>query len=155
AAEIDTTGMTRPCVIFNDASQARSEVLEVASGDGPMLAAVSVPACGYTTVDLAAPHAAPRIAVEVSDHALENDVLRVEWDADGLLTSVHDKQHAREVLAPGSRGNLFQLHDDNPKEFDAWNVDRDYLDHRVDLTALSSIEVIADAGLRGAVRFVR
>ena len=35
----------------------------------------------------------------------------------------------REVLAPGARGNLFQLHDDNPKEFDAWNVDIDYLDH--------------------------
>jgi alpha-mannosidase len=68
---------------------------------------------------------------------------------------VFDKEHDREVLAAGARGNVFQLHDDNPKEFDAWNVDLDYLDHRVDLTAVSSIAVVERDARRGAVRFVR
>ena len=82
-------------------------------------------------------------------------MLRVSWDDDGLLTSVFDKENNREVLAPGARGNLLQLHDDNPREFDAWNVDIDYLDHRTDITDVSSIEVVERGPLRAAVRMVR
>jgi alpha-mannosidase len=48
-----------------------------------------------------------------------------------------------------------QLHDDNPREFDAWNVDIDYLDRRVDITDVSSIEVVERGPLRGGVRIVR
>jgi alpha-mannosidase len=72
-----------------------------------------------------------------------------------LLTSVFDKEHDREVLAEGARGNVFQLHDDHPKEFDAWNVDLSYLDSVIDLTAVSAIEVVDDGPVRVAVRFVR
>jgi len=69
----------------------------------------------------------------------ENEFLRVTWDDDGLLTSVFDKENDREVLAPGERGNVFQLHEDLPRDFDAWNVDLDYFDRRVDLTGLASM----------------
>ncbi|HTK16635.1 MAG TPA: alpha-mannosidase [Acidimicrobiia bacterium] len=154
ASRIDTTGMTSPQVVFNAASQARRELVEIEVDGEQKLVPVDVPACGYVAIDAAAPtRTAP--AVAASDRVLENELLRVTWDSDGLLTSVFDKENDREVLAPGARGNLFQLHDDNPKEFDAWNVDIDYLDHRVDLTALTSIAVVENDARRGAVRFVR
>ena len=86
---------------------------------------------------------------------LENELLRVTWDADGLLTSVFDKERGREVLAPGRRGNLFQLHDDNPQDYDAWNVDIDYLDSSVDLVGAPTIEIVESGPQRGAVRFER
>ncbi len=156
AGQIDTTGMTHPCVVFNAGSRDRRELLELTVDDAPVLVPVDVPACGYTTIDVgAAQPPASMSSVMVSDRSLENELLRVEWDGDGLLTSVFDKEHDREVLAAGARGNVFQLHDDNPKEFDAWNVDLDYLDHRVDLTAVSSISVVERDARRGAVRFVR
>ena len=61
---------------------------------------VAVPACGYSTIDLDA--ARPSFAaVTVTDRLLENELLRVTWDDDGLLTSVYDKEFRREVLAPG------------------------------------------------------
>jgi alpha-mannosidase len=113
-----------------------------------------VPACGYSTIDLDA--ARPSFeAVTVTDRLLENELLRVTWDDDGTLDSVFDKEHRREVLAPGARGNVFQLHDDNPVDFDAWNVDIEYLDHRVDLTAVTSIDVVEHDPLRAGVRIVR
>ena len=125
--------MTRPFVVFNAGSRNRRELVEIPTGDEPELVSVAVPACGYSTIDLDA--ARPSFeAVTVTDRMLENELLRVTWDDDGLLTSVFDKEHRREVLAPDARGNLFQLHDDNPHDFDAWNVDIEYLDHRVDLT---------------------
>ena len=61
----------------------------------------------------------------------------------------------REVLTPGSRGNLLQLFDDNPARWDAWDIDIDYQDHGVDLLELSAHQVEVPGGLRGAVRFTR
>ena len=156
-AEVDSPQYGRPAVVFNATSRARTELVDVA-GDGeagPRLVPVEVPACGYAIIDLAAEAPSPAAPVAVTDRSLENELLRVEWDADGLLTSVFDKENGREVLEAGARGNLFQLHDDNPKEFDAWNVDRSYLDHHVDLTSLTSVEAVEREPLRGAVRFVR
>ena len=70
---------------------------------GPSSFPSRCPACGYATIDLeAARHAARAAAgVTVSDRSLENELLRVSWDDDGLLTSIFDKEHGREVLAPG------------------------------------------------------
>ena len=156
AEQVDTTGMARPFVVFNAASRDRHELAEI-EVDG---ASKLVPVVGARVrlrgdrprraapTWLARGHRSPTARSRTS-------VLRVTWDDDGLLTSVFDKEHDREVLAPGARGNLFQLHDDNPREFDAWNVDIDYLDHRVDLTDVSSIEVVERGPLRAGVRFVR
>jgi alpha-mannosidase len=154
ANQIDTTGMSRPHVVFNAASRDRRDLVALEVDGEPKFVPVEVPACGYLAIDADAV-LQPAPAVIVSERLLENERLRVSWDDDGLLTSVFDKEHDREVLAPGARGNLFQLHDDNPKEFDAWNVDIEYLDHRVDLEAVSSITVVENDAHRGAVRFVR
>ena len=150
AARVDTGGRARPLVAFNAASRDRRELVELEPG---VFARVDVPACGYTLVDLDALDQTGD--VRVADGVLENEVLRVAWDADGLLTSVFDKGHEREVLARGRRGNLFQLHDDNPQDYDAWNVDIEYLDSWVDLTDAPTIVVVESGPLRGAVRFER
>jgi alpha-mannosidase len=93
--------------------------------------------------------------VAVGEGWLDNGLLRVEWDGDGLLTSVRDLVAGRQVLAAGERGNLFQAHDDHPRAFDAWDVDRTYLDQVTDLVAVDSIEVVERHPLRGSVRFIR
>jgi alpha-mannosidase len=79
----------------------------------------------------------------------------VQWDERGLLTSIWDKVAAREVLATARLGNLLQLHDDNPARWDAWDLDIEYLEHKVDLVELSGQQVEISGGLRGAVRFIR
>jgi alpha-mannosidase len=130
--------------VFNATSASRGAVVEV---DGE-LTLVAAPACGAATLE---PLAAPRVTV--TDRSLENANLRVLWDDDGLLTSVVDKMADREVLA--GRGNVFQLHEDNPVNYDAWDVDLTYLDSVVDLVDVESIEIVCDQPLRGEVRVVR
>lgn len=143
---------------FNPASSGRVELAEC---DGvPAIAAV--PACGWATVE---PLDAGEIRVVLDssgmgtaaagDGWIENDFLRVAWDSDGLLTSVWDRRADREVLAPGERGNLFQIHEDHPRAFDAWDVDREYLDAKTDLTAVESVEVVEVGPARAGVRMVR
>ena len=56
-----------------------------------------------------------------SDGALENEFLRVEVDQAGVVNSIWDKQAGREVLS--GPGNILEVHDDNPRRWDAWDLD--------------------------------
>ncbi len=142
---------TGDLVAFNPSSTDRTEVVELPDGS---LALVSAPACGWSTV---LPDRSPGSGdqVTIGEGWLDNGLLRVEWDCDGLLTSVWDIVAGRQVLADGERGNLFQLHDDHPRAFDAWDVDRTYFEHVTNLVAVDSVEVVERHPLRGAVRFIR
>ena len=136
-------------VVWNPSSHDRSEVVDLPDGT---LERVSVPACGWAPVQSSPGETAP---VQVRDGSVDNGILRVTWDSDGLLTSVWDQEVGREVLAPGRSGNLLQLHEDTPKAFDAWDVDRSYLDRVTDLVEVESIEIVERESLRAGVRFVR
>ena len=156
AGAITSRAQTKLCgagdeiVVFNVNSHPRREVIDVAG----RLQFAEAPACGWTSPGEQASFA-PEQAVLVSDRAMENELLRIQWDERGLLTSIWDKVAAREVLASGQVGNLLQLHDDNPARFDAWDLDIEYLENKVDLVELSRFQVEISGGLRGAVRFIR
>lgn len=135
-------------MVFNASSYDRREVLEVDPGDFEM---VTAPACGWAPLRPSGDDG----AVEVGDGWMDNGLLRVHWDTDALLTSIWDHEAGREVLAEGRRGNLFQLHEDHPRHFDAWDVEREYFDHVTDLVAVDSVEVVQRDRRRAGVRIVR
>ncbi|WP_354598365.1 glycoside hydrolase family 38 C-terminal domain-containing protein [Streptomyces sp. JL1001] len=98
------------------------------------------------------------VTAEASDSGglvLDNGLLRVVVDGDGLVPSVHDLVAGREVLVPGARANLLQLHPDHPNHWDAWDIDRHYRNTRTDLTAADSVSLVEEGPLRAAVRVVR
>ena len=88
-------------------------------------------------------------------HVLDNGVLRVVVDADGLLASVRDLAADREALAPGERGNLLQIHPDFPNMWDAWDVDSFYRNTVRDLTGAEEVAVEEAEGGGVAVRVRR
>ncbi|MFD3911384.1 alpha-mannosidase [Streptomyces sp. NPDC058603] len=152
--------------VWNAAPFARRDVVaarasEVAEGvvtqplaDGEVLAPALARAVAPGTFTTLAP--AP-VTAEPADggFVLRDQRLEVVIDADGLLASVRDLVAGREVLAPGGRGNLLQLHPDHPNQWDAWDIDRHYRHRHTDLTAAGSVELIEEGPLRAAVRVVR
>ncbi|MEV6192422.1 glycoside hydrolase family 38 C-terminal domain-containing protein [Streptomyces sp. NPDC051920] len=130
--------------VLNASPYERTEV----AGDG----VVTVPGLGAAVVP-AGP--GPVVRAERADGAilLENDRLRVRIDAAGLLTSVRDLVHDREVLC--GPGNLLQLHPDHPNAWDAWDIDRHYRRTGTDLTAAESVELVESGPLRATVRVTR
>ena len=72
---------------------------------------------------------------------LVNEELQVVIDGNGLLTSVFDKRADREVIAPGQHGNLLQLHQDLPNQWDAWDVDSFYRNTVTDLLDADEVEL--------------
>jgi alpha-mannosidase len=132
--------------LFNPSSSRRRELVDIPGRGATM---VDIPACSWGPV-VAAPEPEP---ITVRGSTMENEHLRITWDDRALLTSVYDKDADREVLA--GPGNVFQIHEDNPKAYDAWDVDLEYLDTVTDITDVDAIEVVGGGPLRAEVRFTR
>jgi alpha-mannosidase len=139
--------------VLNAAPMERREVVTAGPGvlgggqelsDGRAAAWVGVGplAAGRLETGLPDDVAPVTVSVEGADTVLDNALLRVRVDRDGLLASVLDLAAGREVLAPGQRGNLLQLHPDLPGELDAWEIDRHYLDRHTDLVQADSVSVL-------------
>ncbi len=75
------------------------------------------PACGWAVIERR-PEPEPR--------SLENEYLRVDLDERGAVSSIYDKGAGRQVLS--GPGNVFELHDDNPRRWDAWDLDIEHRD---------------------------
>jgi len=86
---------------------------------------------------------------------LENELLRVEFNADGDITRVYDKEHDRDVLADGAVANQFQAFEDRPIDWDAWDIDIFYDDKMWTSEPAQSIRVVEEGPLRAALEIKR
>jgi alpha-mannosidase len=86
---------------------------------------------------------------------LENRYLRVEFNKDGDITRIFDKQAQREVLAPGAVANQFQAFEDRPSSWDAWDIEIFYDDKMWLAEPASSIEMIEYGELRQTLEIKR
>lgn len=115
-----------------------------------------IPSIGYTVL-----HAVPEKRTVVSDlkvngTTLENSVLRVVVDPkNGCIDSLYDKQTHFESIAAGSCGNQLEAFADNPKEYDAWNIDADFVKHETDITAADSVQLVEKGPVRSMIRVTR
>ncbi|MCG5218753.1 glycoside hydrolase family 38 N-terminal domain-containing protein [Streptosporangium soli] len=112
-------------VVFNAAPMGRDGV--------PALAAVPRP-------HPADPAADTTVSAEPGGgFVLDNGLLRAEIDRHGLIVSLVDLAAGREVLPPGARGNVVQIHPDLPNRWDAWDVDAYYRNTVTDLVAAQEV----------------
>ncbi|MDR1146621.1 MAG: alpha-mannosidase [Verrucomicrobiales bacterium] len=174
ALKIDTADCVKPLLVTNTLSHARNEVITLPDGTARR---VHAPALGYAVVDADADAAAFGYAVTAadadaaadSDHpvatvsvrqlagqiVVDNGLLQVTFDKHGLIASLRDLAADREVIAPGERGNLFQLFKDYPNNFDAWDLDLHYQEVGEDLVAADSVTVSERGPLRVTVSVAR
>jgi alpha-mannosidase len=164
AAALSGLGPGRTAVL-NAAPHPRAEVVVLDAAVTPSVPAQPLPG-GRAAVWATAPAlgagafgtttARPVTIVREPDGlVLDNCLLRVTIDADGLIASAADTTTGREVIAPGRRGNLLQLHPDHPNNWDAWDIDVHYRNSVTDLTAADAVTVEAEGPLLAAVQVVR
>ncbi|MFC0431587.1 glycoside hydrolase family 38 C-terminal domain-containing protein [Kutzneria buriramensis] len=127
-------GSGEQTVVFNAAPHSRS----------------GVPGLGAGAVDSGSEQ-----PVTVDGLVLDNGLLRVTVDEQGLITSVRDLVADREVLAPGAVGNLLQLHVDVPNQWDAWDVDPFYRNNVRDLVEADEVVAVDEGKDVGAIRIRR
>lgn len=94
-------------------------------------------------------------AEAADDLLLENESLRVEFNASGDIVSIWDKSDGREVLAPGAVANQIQAFEDRPRTFDAWEIEAYYDDKMWLAEPAESIRRVENGPLRQTIEIKR
>jgi alpha-mannosidase len=99
------------------------------------------------------PAAKPRLKASI--RRIENGELSVRFDQNGNITSIQSLEDGSEFIEPGKLANVFQLFDDKPLFWSAWDIDAFAYETQVDLLRSDSIEVVERGPVRAAVEIVR
>ena len=129
----------------------------MATGVGRLLHFVArdVPPCGYATYIVQEAEPTPRTPLRATPRVLENRFFRIRFNARGEITSLLDQRCGREVVPKGERANRFQLFEDKPGNYDAWDIVRSYQDKQWDLGPVTSMKVFERGPVRATLRITR
>lgn len=121
-----------------------------------LVQAKAVPSVGYSVLHVVAGTRTAASDLHVNGTTLENSILRVAVDPKtGCITSLYDKQSHFESLAAGACGNMLQAFVDEPKDYDAWNLNPNYEKFGTNLTMADSVQVVEQGPLRSVIRVTR
>jgi len=156
---------------FTGAADEAGNALPVQVVDGQSWAEATVPSCGWTTIyptrkTGSAPTAtalsnarderrmasAP-VALSIARRTLENNLLRVQFNRRGEITSIYDKESGGEWAAGVC--NCLKMYKDVPSAWDAWDVDSMYELTPVPLDEPAEIQVVANGPLVAKLRVTR
>jgi len=146
---LDARGMVLPSEVLSKDPATSTFHLLVEARD--------VPSMGYEVLRVAPGKRPFASAVKVTGTTMENAALRVAVDpTTGCITELYDKKSGFEALAKGACGNELQAFKDNPKDYDAWNIDPGTLDQPpTRLTQADSVQVVERGPMRAAIRVTR
>jgi len=106
--------------------------------------------------DLSSQPATTKPRLRVRERSIENGDLRVKFDQHGNITSITTlEDRPIEFVEQGKIANLFQLFDDRPNFWDAWDVDPYIYESGVDLIKSESFEIVERGPVRVAVEIVK
>jgi alpha-mannosidase len=112
---------------------------------------VLVEAPAYGAGARATPRDRVTVRRESGSIVLENAALRVTLDERGLMTSLVERASGREALA--APGNRFELYEDRPTSYDAWELEPYHARTHEPCPGAESFEISSDGPLRAEVAF--
>ena len=124
---------------------------EIADGPDGEPAWIEAPSCGFGRV--ADAPGVVTVRETGDDVVLDNGVLSARLARDGSLLGLTDLASGREAMA--GPGNVLQVYDDRPNDFDAWDVDPFHLETVRDCGPATSCTVVTATPLRAEVAFER
>lgn len=86
-------------------------------------------------------------------NVLETPFYTLEWNEDGQLTKIYDKEADRNVLKEGQAGNVLELCEDKPFENDAWELDLYHFEKMQKVNVISQPKMVENGPLKAVIRF--
>lgn len=139
-----------------------AQIVESESGRRLIFLACDVPAMGYKVFsvapasegDTAGPAGLATVVTGPNGwpEAVDTPLLRLEFSSDGRLTSIYDKTAQREVLDHPGIGNEWQLFEDRPHRWDAWDIELQYRDKPLGTGRVTALSVIENGPVRAVIR---
>lgn len=91
--------------------------------------------------------------IDLARRRLETPFYEIVWMEDGRLCSLFDREQERQVLEEGQYGNVLEVFEDKPLNYDAWDIDLFYLEKQERASLVKPVEVIENGALRAVLRF--
>ena len=110
-----------------------------------------VPAMGYKF--FAFEDTEEKECVKTGNGIIENEILKVSYDENGILTSIFDKENNRETL--DGKGNVISVFIDKCIHETAWNLEQNYEKKKWVLEKAESVEVTECSPVRAVLKVVR
>jgi len=173
ASKADTSGAGTPVLIFNTLSHERSDVVEldwsgskkvtVYDMDGnPIPSQVEdnkivfitdvLPPLGYTVYYVKEGSINFESELAAKDNSIVTPFYNIELNVDGTIGRIWDIECERDVLPKGSRGNVLQLFEDKPTDYDAWELETTYKDRAWEFECVEAPKVVYAGDVRIVVR---
>lgn len=86
--------------------------------------------------------------------SVETPRYSIAWNEEGQLTRIYDKRVERSVLKEGQLGNVLEVYEDKPINFDAWDIDIFYTQKMERAKLAKAPELVENGSLKAVVRFV-
>jgi alpha-mannosidase len=160
AAQVDTSAVERPLVVFNPLSWARSGVVEAPGKTKTQKAVLwveNVPPCGYAVVSAASAKSDPTAALTVEPSRVETPFYSISLDDAGRFTRLFDKRAGREVLPAGRKANELLFFSDLPTNVgsDAWDINLHYREVGGEWPGGAEVRVVESGPVRAVLRVTR
>ncbi len=137
---------------MTDAANAAGVALPTQVIGGRTWVEVTIPSCGWTALQPASSLKGMN-TLRATEKLLENELLRIEFNDKGEITSILDKETGRELAA--GLCNSFKMYKDVPAAWDAWDIDSSYPLTPVPLEEKAHMEVLAAGPLLARIRVTR
>ena len=98
--------------------------------------------------------AVPKTASSFDGASIETPRYSIAWNEEGQLTRIYDKRVERSVLKEGQLGNVLEVYEDKPINFDAWDIDIFYTQKMERAKLAKAPELVENGSLKAVVRFV-
>ncbi len=176
--KLDTSNMTRPYALFQNASVITQSSLDWA--DKPVVQSIATAdewlpvqvveefgerklifptpygalgtVCSADFLDQPSPE---KFRLKAGARKIENNELAVRFDAHGNITSIQSLEDGTEFVQPGALANMFQLLEDKPLFWSAWDIDIYAFETAQDLIKSESFEIVEKGPVRVAVEIVK
>ncbi|MBC8060089.1 MAG: discoidin domain-containing protein [Clostridiaceae bacterium] len=155
---VNVSGPDKVVGIFDkDDKEVPSQIVDRIGNKLTVVYEGKVPAMGYAVyraVEKTNPLATTNLVVDKTNKTMENQYLKVVIDGvTGNIASIHDKINDKEVFEKEKQGNVLQVLEDTPKEWDAWDVDGDDMKAKpIELNSATSVELMESGPLKATYR---
>lgn len=123
-------------------------------GSGYIVQVLSIPALGSTQLMfIEEENTKLETPFDIKGNSIETPYYEISWTSEGKLDRIYDKMAKRNVLKAGGYGNVLQLFEDKPMNWDAWDIDIFYNEKKKELSA-KNIKITESNSLFAVVQFV-
>lgn len=92
------------------------------------------------------------IPFTLNENGLETPFYQLNWNHQGQLERIYDKETKREILSQAQCGNVLRVFEDKPLAHDAWDIDIYYQEKYEEVNNLLSQKIIEMGPIRTVIR---